>query len=91
MENLFSSSGISAWDFLRFSVAFLTVMLGILSLKDRKYTWLRYVGLGGFSIQWLAAVLFPGTLATRFFATLLLISLLVVEIALGRKRRAEFG
>lgn len=91
MDSFFSRSGISAWDFVRLSVTFVTVLLIFLSLRDRKYTWLNHLGLIGYTVQWFAIVAFPSPLATKLFATLLLVSLLVVEIAITRKRKAEVG
>lgn len=87
MDNFFSSDSITALDFARFSTTFLITMLANFGLRERRQRWITWLGGASFSVMWFAAMFFPTPFATRFFASLLLSSMLAAVIVVRRKSR----
>ncbi len=86
MGTLFSPDTISAWDFLGLAATFVVAMAVFFGLKNRKH-WLNFLFIGVFVLQWINALVFK-PLPTKLFVTLLLMSIIVVEIAV-RKRETK--
>jgi hypothetical protein len=89
MSSLFSQMGIPAVDFVEISAFFLLTMLIFFGLRDKKHRWLRYYILIVFVLLCLPYILFGRGLILRIFAALMLLSTLVVEAAVVRRRRIE--
>jgi uncharacterized membrane protein YjdF len=85
MESIFSE--ITPLDFITVSSLFLLAMIIFLGVKNRKYLWLNYVLLVVFVLQWALIVAFREQLATKLFATLMLLTTVVVELAIKRRRK----
>lgn len=87
MRNIFSESGLSLIYVLVISSLF---GLTILTLSDQKIykknPRLHYVGLGLLIIWWILALI-SQTLTTKMYATLMLLSIIIVETAIRRKRK----
>jgi hypothetical protein len=85
MESIFSE--IAPLDFIEVSTLFLLAMIVFLGVKNRKYLWLNYVLLVVFFLRWVLIVTFREQLATKLFATLMLATVIVVELVVKRRRR----
>jgi hypothetical protein len=87
MQDLFSGSGIAAADFLALSLYFLMTMTAFFSLKEARHRLLNRLFLAAFVFYWLLIVLSVRPLETKVFATLLLGSVAVIELAVSKRRR----
>ena len=87
MQTLFSSDGISAWDFVGLSTTFVLCIAVLLSLKHRRH-WLKYCSIGVLGLHWVSAIIFK-PLPAKLLTTLMLASAVIVESASRRKSGAE--
>jgi hypothetical protein len=85
MESIFSE--IAPLDFIVVSALFLLTMIIFLGVKDRRYLWLNYLLLVIFLLQWVFIIVFREQLATKLFATLMLVTTVVVELVVKRRRK----
>lgn len=82
----FSKSGLSLMYFIEVSAVFILTMLMFLDQKVyRKSKWIHHLFFCVLITLWLLALAFE-TLATKMFATAMLISVIVVEATIRRKR-----
>lgn len=86
MDSFFSELGIPASDFIQLSTGFLLTMLVFFGVKDKKYQWLKYFLLVLFSLQCLFIIVFHDGLRVKLFATLMLMSALIVGVVINMKR-----
>ena len=86
MNSVFSEIGISALDFIQISAGFLLTMLIIFGVKTRKYFWLNYLMLPTFVLQCLLIIRFRDGLPVKVFATLMLITTLIVTTVVKRRK-----
>lgn len=86
MENLFSPDGIPVWDFVEISTLFLLNMIAFFGLKNRAHAKIIYLMLGAFIFQWFVVMIFPRPMPTKIFATLMLLSVIVVKVVISRKK-----
>jgi hypothetical protein len=89
MDNFFSEIGIRAFDFIYISAFFLATMLNFLVLKDKKHRWINYGMLAIFALQCLIYILFHDGGRVKFFAALMLISTLIIQVVVSRRRKPE--
>jgi len=89
MNSLFSQMGVPAFDFVGISAFFLLTMVIFFGLPEKKHRWLRYYILIVFVLLCLLFILFGHGLSVRIFAALMLLSTLVVEAVVVRRRRIE--
>lgn len=87
MQDLFSGSGIAAADFLALSLYFLMTMTAFFSLKEARHRLLNRLFLAAFVFYWLIIAVSLRPLETKIFATLLLGSLVVIEVVVSKRRR----
>ncbi len=88
MDSFFSEIGIRAVDFVQISAGFWLTMLVFFGVKDKRYFWLNYFLLVTFGLQCIFFVLLHDG-NVRFFAALMLMSTLIVEGVVTRKRKLE--
>lgn len=87
MQNVFSESGLSLTYFILISVGFLHTMLAFIDQKVyRKSKWIHHLGVCLLFVCWILALI-SQTLPTKMYATLTLVSVIVVETVIRRKRR----
>jgi hypothetical protein len=91
MDSLFSKVGISAFDFIYLSVFYLAAMFNFFALKEKKHRWLRTGSLVVFALQCLILILFRDGLNLKLFAGLMLMSALIIQGIVARRRRLEAG
>jgi hypothetical protein len=89
MESVFSEIGIPALDFIQISAVFLLTMLNFFALRDKKHRWVKYGSLLVFILQCIFIILFRDGLTVKFFAALMLISVLIVQAILTRRGELE--
>ncbi|MBV9923599.1 MAG: hypothetical protein JOZ96_01055 [Acidobacteria bacterium] len=87
MQDLFAGSGIAAGDFLSLSLYFLMTMTAFFLLKEAKHRRLNWLFLAAFVFYWLLIVASVRPLETKVFATLLLGSIALIELAVSKRRR----
>lgn len=87
MTNVFAELGLDAWDFLQISVSFLLTMLIFFGVKDKKYGWLNTLCLLTLGLQCGLLVIFRTRLPVKLFAVLLLMTTLIVELAINRRKK----
>jgi hypothetical protein len=88
-ETFFSPDTITTLDFLEIAATFMLVMAVFFGLKNRRH-WLNFFLIGVFILQWINALIFK-PLPTKLFVTLLLISIIVVEIAVRKRETRVAG
>ena len=84
MDKFFLQSGIRAIDFITISTGFLLTMLCFFAARDKKY--LNRMLLLVFVLQCMFSILFHEGLAVKLFAALMLVSTLIVEVVVSKKR-----
>ncbi len=89
MNSLFSEIEIRALDFIGISAAFVLTMVVFFGIKKRSYMWLIYFLTATFVMQCIFTIVFRDGLTLRLFATLMLISTVIVEVVVTRRRRLE--
>ena len=89
MDSFFSEIGISAVDFVQISATFILTMLIFFGVKHKKYRWLNYFLLLTFALQSIFFILFHDGLNVKLFAALMLMSTLIVEVVVTRRRKLE--
>lgn len=87
MEEIFSATGISVFDFIKFSTYFFITMLVFLGIKDKRYNWLNYLLIGAYALTWIISLVSHKPPATKLFATLLMMTIAIVEVVVMRKRK----
>ncbi|HEX8070033.1 MAG TPA: hypothetical protein VF546_08795 [Pyrinomonadaceae bacterium] len=88
MHDMFSTVSGMAWEFVQVSAYFLLTMLLFFSVKQKRYLWLNYLMLVTFVLQWLFLIVVRDGLPLKLFATLMLMTVLIVETVVSRRRRA---
>ena len=91
MDSFFSQMGVPAVDFAGISATFLLTMVIFFGLRGKRYRWLRCYILIVFVLLCLPYILFGNGLSVRIFAVLMLLSTLLVEAVVVRRRRFESG
>jgi uncharacterized membrane protein HdeD (DUF308 family) len=87
MESWFAEHGLPLMRFIEISTLFLMVMLSYLDRKAYdKHRWIHHLFLGVLIAYWGIALVFE-PLQTKMFATLMLLSVIVVETVIKRPRR----
>ncbi len=87
MQSLFSENGLSLTYFIEISATYILTLLLFFDQKVfRKSKWLHHSGVLLLIIWWILALI-SQTLATKMFATAMLVSFTIVEIAIRRKRK----
>ncbi len=89
MNSLFSEIEIRALDFIGISAAFVLTMVVFFGIRKRRYMWLIYFLTATFVLQCIFTIVFRDGLSLRLFATLMLISTVIVEVVVTRRRRLE--
>jgi hypothetical protein len=89
MKDIFDSINIGGWQFISASLYFFMAMLSLFLLKRRSQQWLNYAFIAAYAFYWLITVSGPNTLQTKFFVSLLFISVLIIGIVVLRRRRVE--
>ena len=84
MDKFFLQSGIRVIDFVQISTGFLLTMLCFFAAKDKRY--LNKVLLMIFVLLCSFSILFHEGLAVKLFAALMLVSTLIVEVVVSKKR-----
>jgi hypothetical protein len=87
METLFSRDGITALDFMQLATTFVLAMAVFFGQKNRRH-WLNFFFIGIFILHWLNALLFKPP-PTKLFVTLLLMSVLIVEVVTVRREKSK--
>jgi hypothetical protein len=64
-------------------------MLNILVLRDKKHRWLDYGMLAIFVLQCLFYILFHNGVRVKFFVALMLMSSLIIQVVVSRRRKPE--
>lgn len=87
MQSLFSDGGFSLVYFIEISATYILTMIFFFDQKAyRKSKWVHHLGVCLLFVWWILALI-SQTLVTKMFATLMLVSLIVVEVTIRRKRR----
>ncbi len=89
MESFFSQVGISPFDFIYLSAFYLAAMLNFFALKEKKHRWLKIGSLVVFVLQSLFFILFHDGLNVKLFAGLMLMSALIIQGVVARRRKLE--
>lgn len=89
MDSFSSEVGISAFDFIYHSAFYLATMLNFFALKEKRHRWLQHGSLLIFALQCLIFILFREGLNVKLFAGLMLISALVIQAIVTRRRKLE--
>ena len=84
MDQFFLQSGIRPIDFIQISAVFLLTMLCFFGARDKKY--LNRMLLLVFVLVCTFSILFHEGLAVKLFAALMLISTLIIEVVVSKKR-----
>ena len=85
----FQSLGITPIDFVDISVAFLLQMSMLFGVQDVKWRWLNYTLLALFTVQVLFVLLFHEGLPVKLFGFLMLISAIVLQVVVARRRTVK--
>jgi hypothetical protein len=86
VQNIFSDSGLSPVFFLEISALFvLTLAFCFDQTVYRKHPWFHHNFFGLLVVWWVIALI-SQTLATRVYATVMLLSVIVMEAGVRRKR-----
>jgi hypothetical protein len=87
MDKIFSDSGLSLKFFIEISATFILTMLMFLDQKVyRRSKWVHHLSFCGLVGWWVLALAFE-TLETKMYATLMLMTVVVVETVIRRKRK----
>jgi hypothetical protein len=86
MADIFSEIGISALDFIGISASFILTMLFFFELRDKKHFWLHTVMLVILMLQCAFLILFRDRLSTKLFAALMLMTVLIVETVIKKRK-----
>jgi hypothetical protein len=89
MSGVFSETGISVLDFIQISALFLLTMLLFFGIRNKKHFWLHTLSLLILSLQCTLLILFKGGLTTKIFAALMLMTTLIVETVISRRKNLE--
>jgi hypothetical protein len=87
METLFSRDSITALDFMQLAATFVLTMAVFFGQKNRRH-WLNVFFIGVFILHWLNAMVFK-PVPTKLLVTLLLMSVLIVEIVTVRREKSK--
>lgn len=87
MQELFAGSGISASDFLALSLYFLMTMTAFFTLKGARHRTLNLLLVAAFVFYWIVIAASGRPPETKIFATLLLVSIAVIELVVSKRRR----
>lgn len=87
MNSFFSEIGIRAIDFIQISVMFVGTMLCFYGTPHKKY--LNMSMLLVFALQCIFFILFGDGLRVKVFAGLMLLSTLMIELLLGKRKTSE--
>jgi hypothetical protein len=91
MDSFFSRVGISPFDFIYLSAFYLAAMFNFFALKEKKQRWLARGSLVIFALQCLIYILYHDGLNVKLFAGLMLVSALIIQGVVARRRRLEGG
>ena len=80
---------IHALDFIGISAAFVLTMVVFFGIKKRSHKWLTYFLTATFVLQCIFMMVFRDGITVRLFATLMLISIVIVEVVVTRRRKLE--
>ena len=84
----FTLMGIPLLDFMQIAAGFILTMVVFFSLKKVGWHhWLHYLLLGTFVLQCMIMIVFRPALEVRLFASLMLLTTLIVEVVVGRRRK----
>lgn len=89
MKEVFDSINVSVWQFASSSLYFLLTMIGFFLLKKKSQQWLNYAFLGSFALYWLITVAGHNTSEYKMLVSLLLVSTLIIEALVKKRRKAE--
>jgi hypothetical protein len=89
MDSFFSQLGIPALDFIQLSAVFLLTMLNFFGIRDKKYRWVNYSFLLTFVLQCMFFIFFHDGLRVKLFAALMLMSALIIQAVVSRRRKLE--
>ncbi|HZN05663.1 MAG TPA: hypothetical protein VFB65_02715 [Pyrinomonadaceae bacterium] len=84
MDKVFSQTASGPIDFIAISAVFLLTMLCFFALKDKRY--LNTMLLVVFVLLCVLSIVFHEGLTLKLFAALMLVSTLIVEVLVTRKR-----
>jgi hypothetical protein len=87
--DLFTGAGSRVVDVVGISALFLQVMLFEYELKDEKYRRWKYVNLFAFYGYTSLTIMSSTGRGVKLYAAVMLLSVVIVEIIIGRKRRLE--
>ncbi len=88
MNELFSGVGIRPFDFIQITAAFVLTMLLFFRVKGERRFWPNFMLLT-FGLQCMFFIIFHDGLGLKLFAGLMLMSTLIVEALVTRKRKLE--
>ncbi len=86
MFDIFSGSGISALDFTGISVPFILTMLLFFGVRDGKRLWLHKIAVLMLVLQSGLLILFRDGSGIKILAALMLMTTLIVEAVIDRRR-----
>jgi uncharacterized membrane protein len=87
MQELFSEGSLSVTYFILISAGFFNTLLIFFNQKAyREYKWAHHLGICLLILLWILTLI-SEPLATRMFAMLMLMSAIIIEAAIRRKRR----
>lgn len=89
MDSFFSEIGIPAIDFVQISAVYILTMLIFFGLRDKKHRWLNYSMLVTFILQCILVILSHKGLRVKLFAALMLMTALIVQLTVTRRRKLE--
>jgi hypothetical protein len=89
MDSFFSEIGIPAIDFVQISAVYILTMLIFFGLRDKKHRWLNYSMLVTFILQCILVILSHKGLRVKLFAALMLMTALIAQITVTRRRKLE--
>ena len=88
MQEIFSDGTMSLAYYIEISAAFLITMFFFLDQKAyRKHKWVHHLGFCLLVAWWILA-LASQTLTTKMYATLMLVSTIIIEVIIRRKRKS---
>lgn len=89
MQNIFSESGLSVAFYIGISATFILTMISFLDQKAyTNYKWIHHMNASIFTFWCILALAFEPR-PTKMYAILTLLSLIIVEVAIRRKRRSR--
>ena len=80
---------IRALDFIGISASFVLTMVVFFGIKRRSHMWLIYFLTATFVLQCIFIIVFRDGITLRLFATLMLVSTVIVEVVVTRRRKLE--